>query len=427
VKWQDGAPFTSADVRFSWEAVMNPHNNVGSREGYDRVTRIDTPDPYTAVVHLTSPYVLAVPRSLPGMIPAHLLRGTDLNTGPFNSAPIGTGPFKVVAWKRGDSVELVANPTYYRGKPKLAAIRVMFVHSAATRAVMLATRELDLAELDRDAYRQLARTAHAQVTVAPENSLSLYFLNVTRPNLRDVRVRRAIALAIDRRALVRAGAFADDVDTLASGIAGPGSFAYDAQRPQAPFDPKRAAQLLDAAGWHLGPDGIRVRDGRRLSLQIAQIAGATSFNADNTFVQAMLHAVGIEIDIKTYSAELIFAPAAAKGILAVGTFDLFHSAYFNGFDPDSSWYLTCARVEPQGYNESRYCNPHLDALEYRALLTDNIAQRKRLYAAIDATIRADVPIVMCVWPKAVYASNPALRGFAFNGASATWNAADWSL
>jgi peptide/nickel transport system substrate-binding protein len=156
VRWQDGAPFTSADVQFSWQAVMDPRNNVGSLEGFDQVARIDTPNAYTVVAHLKRPYARAVPAAFPPLLPAHLLRHVALNSASFNIAPIGTGPYKVVAWKHGDLLDLVANDLYYRGKPKIGRLVVRFVPNTTTRAITLKTGEIDLAALDRDSYRQTA-------------------------------------------------------------------------------------------------------------------------------------------------------------------------------------------------------------------------------------------------------------------------------
>jgi peptide/nickel transport system substrate-binding protein len=202
----------------------------------------------------------------------------------------------------------------------------------------------------------------------------LYVLNVMRPHLRDVRVRRAVALALDRASLVHATAFKDDVGQLANGYADP-------VRPEDGGPTPRR-----------GADGIRVRDGERLTLQIAAIPGATSDMETDIQAQAMLRDVVIDADIKTYPQELIFAPAASHGVLANGTFDMFLRTYGNDADPDSSWILTCARVEPHSYNESHYCNPELDRLEAAALATYDPAERARFYAHIDDVLARDVPI-----------------------------------
>jgi peptide/nickel transport system substrate-binding protein len=338
----------------------------------------------------------------------------------------------VTAWKRGDALELVANDAYYRGKPHLRAITVKFVPSATTRALMLTSGELGLAPLDRETYRQIAESHDAgagQVVfaVAPERAFSAIFLNVTRPALRDVRVRRALAAAVDRRRLVRNSAYGADVATVANGYNGPLSFAYDPQTPAAEYDPALAARLLDAAGWHVGPDGIRTNGTQRLTLLLLARAGRTTEIGVATQLQAMLHRVGIEVTIQTASSEILFAPLGSGGLLAGGKYDLLYTSYFASFDPDSSWILTCDQIEPHGDNESRYCNRQLDALEAAGLATYDVAARKRIYAQIDRLVDRDVPMIFVAWPTIVYGMNVHLLGFAFNGTSATWNAGRWQL
>ena len=121
VVWHDGAPFTSADVKFSYDALVNPNNNVASRHGYDLIRDVTTPDPYTVVVRMKRRYAAAVTNffsdAAPNpILPRHLLASyADLNRVPFNQAPVGTGPYKLLRWDHGQSIELVANDRYYLG------------------------------------------------------------------------------------------------------------------------------------------------------------------------------------------------------------------------------------------------------------------------------------------------------------------------
>ena len=129
VKWQDGEPFTSKDVKFSWQAMMNNANNVNARVGYEDVQSVDTPDDTTVVFHLKhkfAPFVNTVFTDSDNpvcILPEHLLaKYPNQNQIPFNQQPVGTGPFKVASWVRGDHIELVANDDYFKGKPKLRRI-----------------------------------------------------------------------------------------------------------------------------------------------------------------------------------------------------------------------------------------------------------------------------------------------------------------
>ena len=150
VVWQDGAPFSSRDVAFTWQAIMNPNTNVATRHGYDQVTRVDTPDPYTAVFRLKRPFAPAVHTffahsdSVYFILPAHLLeKYHDLNDIPFNSLPFGTCPFKVVRWLHGDRIEYVANDNYFLGKPKLRHIVVRIVPDENTIVDEMRAHEID--------------------------------------------------------------------------------------------------------------------------------------------------------------------------------------------------------------------------------------------------------------------------------------------
>jgi peptide/nickel transport system substrate-binding protein len=407
VRWHDGAPFTSADVRFSWQAMMDPKNDVGSREGVDEIADIGTPDPLTAVIHLHRPDATAIPLALPELIPEHLLRGTDINHAAFNSAPVGTGPFRFVKWKHGDFIEFAANDDYYLGKPKIGALRVIFIPKAATAALMLKTGELDIATLDEESYRQIYGSPQVAFSVAPARRTSMFFLNVTRPALQDVRVRHAISYLVDRASIAKAESFERDAPKIANGFVGPGTLGYDSAAPAAPYDPKRAARLLDEAGWKLGPDGFREKDGRRLTLEFLAIAGSP--NTEELLAQSMLRSAGIESFLKTYSREMAFAPEHSGGIIARGNFDIFFASYSYRFDPDSSWLFTCAQVEPKGFNESRYCNPHLDALEVAGRGTYDPSLRRRYYAEIQQVLNEDQPVIFLSWPMDVTGINPSLK------------------
>jgi peptide/nickel transport system substrate-binding protein len=431
VRWHDGYPFTSNDVRFSWQAVMNPRNNLSSRAGYDQVERVDVPDDYTAIFRLKQPYAPAVLMLFGGgqtarLIPEHLLgNAPSLNQLDFNQRPIGTGPFKVVSWKRGDSLELAANDTYFLGKPKLSSISIRFVPSLTTAALMLRTRETDLAQLDSEGYRELRSDPAVRVVLAPYNAVLALQLNVTRPALRDVRVRRALAYAIDRRALVEKNTFG--TGEVADGDIGPISWAHTDDVVHYAYDPAKARALLEQAGWKIASDGIRSKAGRRLSLELVEVAGTTTGHNEDVQIQQMLAAVGVELAIKPFSESLLFAPPVEGGILAAGRFDIASGGSVTGPDPDNSAVYRCAAVAPAGQNFSRYCNPALDALERRAVASYDPQVRKQAYAGIERILANDVPSIFLYWPKARYGMSPALRGFAPNGVTTTWNAYTWSF
>lgn len=431
VKWHDGVTFTSRDVRFSWQAVMNPRNNVASREAYDVVERVDTPDDYTAILRLKRPFAPAVLTIFGGgqtlrLVPQHVLaKYADVNAVDFNQHPIGTGPFKVVAWKRGQSVELEANDAYFLGKPKLRRVTVQLVPATTTAGVMLETHETDFAQLDSSTYQRVRDNPNLRVVLANYYAFIGLPMNVTRPALRDVRVRRAIVYALDRVSLNDKNTFGTGV--LADSDLNPISWAHTNDVVHYPHDPARATALLEAAGWRAGSDGVRQKNGARLALELAEPSGGTTARNEDVQVQEMLRRVGIEVTIKGYAPSLLYAPAEAGGILESGKFDLTISGWVSGGDPDNSTLYMCRYAGPAGQNYSRYCSSAMDAAQEQALATYDTARRKRAYAAIERLASQDLPFVFVYWPKARFAMNPDLRGFAPNGVTPTWNAYTWSI
>ncbi len=151
VKWSDGAPFNADDVIFSFNAVLNPANNVTSRSGFDRIVKMDEPDNYTVVLHLSKPYspfvetFFSTAGANPSLLPAHLLaKYANLNNVDYNSKPVGIGPFMVKEWQRGSRVVLVANPYYFRGTPKLKEIDYEIITNANTVLTEMQAKSLDM-------------------------------------------------------------------------------------------------------------------------------------------------------------------------------------------------------------------------------------------------------------------------------------------
>jgi peptide/nickel transport system substrate-binding protein len=432
VRWHDGVPFTSKDVAFSYGAIMNPANNVPNRHGYDQVASVATPDPNTVVFHMRRAYAAAL-TTLFGdnepspILPEHLLgKYPDLNQVDFNQHPVGTGPFKVVRWTHGQSVELEANDDYYLGRPKLRRISVRFVPDENTAVNQLRTHELDVfAEMSVNAYGQAKIVPGVKVALTDLHGASNLLINTTRPELRDVRVRRAIAAALDKPAITKN--FAYGAGAVATEDLPAFMWAHDVGTKSPAYDPNAARALLRAAGWKPGPSGIVTKGGRPLSLTMAYAQNNISARLIAIQIQAYLRAVGIDAQLKGYTTQLMFGAYAAGGVYQAGRFDLAWYTMTLGADPDSSGRFTCGAIPPHGQNYSRYCNPEMDAAQAAGLTTFDLALRKRAYARSQQLLARDVPVVFVYWPKNIDAYDARLHGFAPNPVVSTWNAHDWSF
>ena len=433
VKWHDGAPFSSADVAFTWRAIMSPNNNVLSRTGYELVKSVETPDAATIVFHMKrrfSPIVNTMfgESDTPyEVLPEHLLgKLHDINTIPFNSDPIGTGPFKFGEWARGDHLTLVANDGYFLGKPKLRQIVVKFVPDENTELNQLRTHDLDWQfEASPQEYKALLTMPDVRIVYQPTNQYERFEFNTRKAPLDDVRVRQAIAYAIDLKRMVQDLTFGSAV--VADQDLPPFIWAHAKDVTRYPFDPAKASTLLDAAGWTRGPGGVRMKNGQPLALDLAYNVSNTTRRAGVVQIQSMLAAVGIRVEIKSYDQSLLFATYGQGGILQTGKFDMSWTGWYSGIDPDNSSVVTCAAIPPQGNNTTFYCNPQLDAAESAALDTFDIAARKRAYAKIEAILTREEPQIPLWWPRQLQPINPDFKNFSPNPVTETWNAYTWDI
>ncbi|BDE05042.1 ABC transporter substrate-binding protein [Vulcanimicrobium alpinum] len=434
VQWQDGAPFTAGDVAFSWHAVMNPNNNVGSRQGYDVIASIDTPDRYTAVVHLKrafAPFVNtfltmgAVP--IP-VYPKHLLaRYPDLNRVAYNSKPIGTGPFIVAEWHRGQMLRMTANPHYWRGRPKLSEIQYRAIPDENTLATSLRTHEIDLwYNASSTNYPIASHIEGTHVILTPFAQYSRLGFNTKRPVMSDPAVRRAIAYATDRKTLIDKITFG--VNLLGEGDQPSFSWAHARGLRSIPYDPAQARAILDRAGWKLGSDGIRSKNGRRLRVEIASTTGSATAARLAVLAQSAWRDVGIDAEVKTYASALMFSSFGEGGIVQTGKYDVEFSSWVAGADPDDSALYLCSEWPPHGYNTFRYCNREVDAQEAIALGTFDRAARAKAYTRIQHIVTAELPEFTMWFSRRFDIANDDLQGYAPASAVTTfWNTWNYAI
>jgi peptide/nickel transport system substrate-binding protein len=408
VRWHDGAPFTSADVAASFRAVMDPSSVVQSRHGYDVVAHVETPDPYTVRFRLKrrfAPFVGTVFAESDApyyLAPAHLLRGGPLTRSPLNSAPVGTGPFAFVRWARGDRLELAANERYWDGKPAIARITVRFIADENTQLVGLRGGDLDGVLVMSANAAALARTIpHVRVSTSALNAYWGVMMN-DQPGhpTADLRVRRAIAAAIDARAFrdnVTHGFYAPAIADLP-----PVLWAADARLAPLAHDPALARRLLAEAGYG---------SSHPLALELAILQSSQTHRVEAVALQAELRAVGVDVRIHPYLGNVFDAPIAEGGILPRGRYDIAFYGWYAGMDPDDSGQFTCDQRPPNGYDHSFYCSAEMDAAQRDALATYDQAARKRAYARIEALLLRDVPIDFLASPVAISALRDDLTGF----------------
>jgi peptide/nickel transport system substrate-binding protein len=433
IKWQDGAPFSSADVKFSWQAMMNDNNNVNARVGYDDVRSVDTPNPSTVVFHLKAPFapfvntVFSESDDPVCIVPAHILaKYKDVNRVPFNELPIGTGAFKVIRWVRGDHIELAANPKYFLGSPKLKKIIVREIPDENTSINELRTHDIDwMFEPSPNLFNILKRLPDTAIHFVEQPQTLRLLMNLQRPALKDIRLRRAIAYAIDKRALVER--LTGGSALVAGADQPPFSWAYQPRVTSYGPDIAKAKALLRLAGYAPGADGIVSKNGQRLTLELSTNSANATRRLVQTQIQAMLAAIGIDAQIKNYPGNLFFATYGQGGILNTGKYDLAISGWIAGIDPDDHSLYGCNEVPPKGVNYDRFCSQAMDAAQAAALSSYDEAPRKKAYFAIQELIATDVPEIVVWYSRFPQATNPDFKGFRPNPVNEAWNAYQWEI
>jgi peptide/nickel transport system substrate-binding protein len=432
VRWHDGVPFTSKDVKFTWQAILNTNNNVVSRRGFDQVGSMDTPDDYTVVLHMKRMFAPAIGTifgesdTTLRILPAHLLaKYPNLNQVPFNAAPVGTGPYQFVRWQRSDRIILRANPGYFRGVPRLKHLTVLIIPDDNTTEAQLRSHEADLGiEIPSPVYRDVADALGVVRQLADAPAYTAILFNTKRAPLDDVRVRRALVLGMDRASIVRDDTYG--TGRLAVGDLSPFYWAFDEGLSPAPYSLAQAKELLDSAGWRPGPNGVRMRNGTPLSLLLVYGNGSQVVRTITAQVQQMYRPLGVDIQLKGFDYATLYAAAQSGGILNAGKFDLAMYAWISGSDPDDSSQWTCAAVPPAGNNVSRYCSAEMDAAQRLALSTFDRSVRTRAYAQIQSLLLRDAPGAFIYYQGLRYAHVAGLQHFTPNGISEAWNAQEWS-
>lgn len=416
VVWSDGVPFTSKDVAFTWKVVMDSRNNITSRTGWDFITSVDTPDELTAIFRLSRPYGSYVPTYFgtgganPCILPAHLFKDTQINEAPYNSLPVGIGPFKYLKWARGAEIELVANDRYWRGKPKLEKIVYKLIPDRNTVLTQLATHELDMWVAATAPYWDRIRALPNVTAIKKAGSFFDHLdFNMTNPILKERAVREALRLGIDRQRMN---------DTIYHGVAvlqesmlSPVSPLADTSIPLVPYDPARAKVLLERAGWKMGADGVRQKNGTRLAFTFVLGSGAEDNDQAVELMRAWWKELGVELNVRHYTPPMMFATYQEGGIIYTGKFDITQFAWLPPADGNFTNLYATKQIPPHGQNVPRYSNPKVDAALNRFEQTYDEEERKRIDSFVMRQIVSDVPTVVLRIREDIYGYNDDLQNF----------------
>jgi len=426
VKWHDGKPFTSRDVLFTYQTIMHPDVPVRGRVGWNQIESVDLPDDYTVVFRFKTLDAAFLDRvAIVTILPQHILGNVppkDLATHEwFRTNRPGLGPFKFVEWRPGNYIMVERNPDYYvSGQPYLDRIVIKIITDANTLTNQLETGEVDIRfRMLNDQVPIVQRMSHIQLITTNATSPWIIWVNSQDPRLSDRAVRLALNYGFDRKALT--GTVLRGLVQPAWSLIPPTSWAYSEDIDKFDYNPQKARQLLDEAGWRPGPDGIRAKGDQRLSFEILNIAGEQERVQILSFIGSQWKEIGIETRIKNVDVATMWGNALPRG-----QYEMAYSYTGRYVDPaDLAQHYLCPEKNPTT-NWGRYCNPQLDEILLKAQSTIDRQQRKTLYAQALKMINQDPAYVFVAWRADHTPVNKRLKGYKPAPAYLEmWNAAEW--
>ncbi len=405
VKFHDGRSLTSHDVKWTFDSLLEGKIRSTKAGVYRIVDRIDAPDSDTVVFHLKEPSSTLLWNLSDGAI----------GIVPFGSGdemtryPIGSGPFRFVSAETDKEVVLQRNDNYWGEKPQLARVRFIVVPDATTQALELRKGSADLtinSPMPPDTVLALEGDPALTVQHGPGTRLAYLAFNLRDPILRDVRVRQAIAYALDRRPMIEY-LWRNQVQAALS-VLPRQSWAYNEDVPRYDYDPDKARILLDAAGYP-AIQGVRFH-----------IAMKTSTDENTRLmvavIQQQLRGVGIVLDIRSFEFATFFSDVTH------GAFQLYGLRWIGANeDPDIFEYaFHSSKFPPNGANRSYYSNAQLDSLIDRARREADQSVRKQLYAEVQRILATDLPYINLWYLDNVLVHTKRVRNVTLN-ASGNYN------
>ncbi len=409
VKWQDGQPFSSADVKFTFEQGLLKYHSRTKAGLTPVLDGIDTPDPLTVIFRFKKPYGPLLQRLdvvEASIIPMHIYQGKDLLKDPANLTPIGTGPFKFVDYVKGDHIALQRNPHYFKaGLPYLDKVIFRIIPDTTTATQALVQGEVDY--LDSVSGSDIARLrSNSQVTLeqgfgGSGGSLCQDTLipNLTKAPFNKLDVRRAFYQALDRQFLLDHVYF--DQGQVSNGpISRQMTWAYSPDVRSYPYSLASANQLLDQAGYPRGPDGNRFT---------VTFTSASSFARLGQAMREQLKQVGINLVLQSLDFN-----AAVQKVFVQKNFDLGIASYCNGYDPEIGvrrLYVS-TNIGPIPFsNGAGYRNPQIDQLFNQAAALTDRTQRAQVYTTIQKTLSDDLPYFWLIDTQGYRANRSTFKGF----------------
>ncbi|PLX85207.1 MAG: peptide-binding protein [Desulfuromonas sp.] len=423
VTWHDGAPFTSADVLFTYQLYIDPETPTAYAERYRQVAKAEAPDPYTFRVTYEKPFAPALISWSVSIHPKHLLEGVDVTKSPLSRAPVGTGPYRFVEWKSGEKIVLESNPDYFEGPPYIKRVLYRIIPDLSTQFLELRSGGLDFMGLTPIQYQtQTDNTAFKRRFNKYRYLVFGYTYlgyNFKRPLFQDRRVRQALTYAINKEEIIDGVLLG--LGQAATGPYKPDTWVYNAGVKRYPYDPEKAKALLREAGWgDSDGDGILDKDGKPLSFTIVTNQGNDLRVKTGEIVQRRFKEIGVEVNLR-----VIEWASFLKEFINPGNFDATILGWSGGPEPDQYNIWHSSKTGPRELNFIGFQNPEVDELLEKGRRTFDQSERKKYYDRFQDILAEEQPYTFLYVSEGLPAVARRFRGIEPSAAGIRHNFIKW--
>lgn len=423
VNWHNGKPFTAKDVEFTYRSLIDPVVRTPYSGDFQMVKNLEVMDDYTVKVYYKEPFSPGLASWGMNIMPRHLLEAQDLNSAKFARAPVGTGPYKFRLWKTGDRLELISNHDYFEGRPYIGRYIHKIIPDEATTFLELETEGVDMSILTPLQYKRQNDNGffreHYNKFKYPSFGFSYMGYNLSDPKFKDVRIRRAINYAVNKKEII---------DTIFFGLArqttGPfmiDSWAYNQDIKPAPYDIAEAKHLMKEAGWvDSNGDGWLEKDGRRFEFTLLVNQGNAERLRCAELIQKDLKDIGISMKIR-----VIEWSSMINEFIIKKRFDAVMMGWFLSRDPDCYDIWHSSKTREGEFNFVGYKNERVDQLLEEGRRTFDQSKRALIYHEIHKLIYDDQPYLFLYSADALPIVNSRFKGVESSPIGIGYNFIKW--
>jgi peptide/nickel transport system substrate-binding protein len=424
VLWHDGVELTADDVVFTYQIVTSPKTATHHSSHFGPVKEVKALDRHIVSVSYSEPYGSALESWTFGIVPKHILQGRDIHDASFDSAPVGTGPYRLKEWVHAQKLSLESFDGYHTGKPKIKKLIMRIIPDTATQLLELKAGTIDVMELSPAQYRMDTNSGPFSTDFIKQRAGSFRYgflgFNLLDKRFQDKRVRQAMSYAIDKDSIINSVFMG--LGSRSTGPYPPEAWYYSSNAAYYKYDPLKALALLEQVGWRKGEDGILRKDGARMSFTILTNYESKEHLKTAQIVQSNLKTIGIHADIRTLEWQ-----AFRHNVISKHQFEAIMLSRAYLWDPDIYDLWHSSKTKDGEWNFLSYRNPEVDSLLEKGRRTTERGKREKIYRKVHELLAEEQSCVFLYNADLLFIAHWRIKGIEPSPAGIFHNIAEWYI